>query len=89
MQYPLTQKSKQLIKSGGISDFRKVDIAGTEQYILIEGKDRSKPITLFLHGGPGVPMPFDANSRALYPSIINSTVAVYWDRRGAGRSYQS
>jgi pimeloyl-ACP methyl ester carboxylesterase len=53
----------------------------------MEGKDKRKPVILFLHGGPGVPFPFGVCARAAFPEITKNFVAVYYDQRGSGKSY--
>lgn len=68
----------------GIHSIEKVRLGGVDQWIQIRGVDRSKPILLFLHGGPGFPqMPFSHLNAALE----NDFVVVQWDQRGAGKSY--
>ncbi|MDE5415456.1 alpha/beta fold hydrolase [Alkalihalobacterium chitinilyticum] len=87
IQRKIIKKSKKLIKSGGISQVEKLYIGGIRQYILIEGKSKDLPICLFLHGGPGAPFPFGVSSRSLFPEITEHYLAVYYDQRGAGKSY--
>lgn len=70
-----------------ISSLEKVKIGGIEQWIYITGNDVSKPILLFLHGGPGysmLPLLHSYNSDLeKYYTVVN------WDQRGAGLSYSS
>ncbi|WP_237580172.1 alpha/beta fold hydrolase [Candidatus Enterococcus huntleyi] len=84
----LRTKSEQLIKEGGISEHREITINGSKQHIVIEGRKKDSPILLFLHGGPGMPVPFGASSRAIYPKITKAVTAVYWDQCGAGKSFK-
>ncbi len=42
---------------GIINAIEKVRLGGLDQWIQIRGHDLSKPILLFLHGGPGFPQP--------------------------------
>lgn len=64
-----------------------IPLGGVKQSLLVQGKHESDPVLLFLHGGPGVPIipfvrDFDANAR-----LQEHFVMVYWDQRGAGKSY--
>ena len=61
-----------------------VEIGGMTQWLLIRGQDRSAPVLLWLHGGPGAAqMPLaHATTRALEADFV----VVHWDQRGAGRS---
>lgn len=62
-----------------------VAVDGAKLYLLIRGVDRNAPILLWLHGGPG------GAERPLF-RYFNSDLekhftVVYWDQRGAGRSF--
>ncbi len=73
--------------SGSISEKIHVNINGVEQGMFIKGKDKTKPVLLFLHGGPG--MPEYAISRK-YPIVLENYFTVcWWEQRGAGLSYGS
>lgn len=70
-----------------ISSLEKHEIGGVEQWILIRGHDRSKPVVLFLHGGPGMPAMYLAH--AFQRDLERDFVVVHWDRRGAGKSFDA
>ncbi|MGE0089335.1 MAG: alpha/beta fold hydrolase [Bacteroidales bacterium] len=71
--------------SGSISTIEKIVLGGQEQYLIIRGKDKTKPVMLFLHGGPGSPE--FAFMKSTNQAIENDFVMVYWEQRGAGKSY--
>jgi len=70
---------------GSISEIEKLILGGQEQYIIIRGVDATKPIMLFLHGGPGSPEV--AFIKHFNPDIEKDFVMVYWEQRGAGKSF--
>lgn len=72
---------------GSIAEERRVGLGGVEQYVLIRGRDRGAPLLVYVHGGPGASeTPF---LRAYNADLENDFVAVYWDQRGAGKSFDS
>lgn len=83
---PFTDENGDLLK-GSISEKIFVNINGIEQGMFIKGKDKTKPVLLFLHGGPG--MPEYAVSRK-YPVILENYFTVcWWEQRGAGLSFNN
>jgi len=72
--------------SKSIASLERVRIGGVDQYILIRGADRSLPVLLFLHGGPGMPAMYLAHE--FQGPLEEEFVVVQWDRRGAGKSYR-
>lgn len=81
---PFLDEQGKLIPNS-IASLEKIKLGGFEQYVLIRGVDKSKPVLLFLHGGPGMPMMYLAHS--FQKELENHFVVVQWDRRGAGKSY--
>jgi pimeloyl-ACP methyl ester carboxylesterase len=70
--------------ANGIDEGSYVTIGGIEQWITIRGEDRSNPVLLFLHGGPGdVTNPW---SFAFFAPWQKYFTVVQWDQRGAGRT---
>lgn len=84
----IRSQSTEIVEKGGISEHRKININGLEQHLVVEGQRKNAPVLLFLHGGPGTPVPFGASSRGLYPELTKEATVVYWDQRGAGKSYK-
>jgi pimeloyl-ACP methyl ester carboxylesterase len=82
---PIVDDSGRIIP-GSVATLEQVELNGVRQWILIRGHDRSKPVILFLHGGPGA-----ANMvwRELFVTeeLERNFVVVLWDQRGAGKSF--
>jgi pimeloyl-ACP methyl ester carboxylesterase len=79
----LTRDGKKI--PGSISIKETVNINGLNQKMIIRGRDSTKPVLLYLHGGPGDPeFPFVLKFN---PRIEDLFVVCYWDQRGAGLSY--
>jgi pimeloyl-ACP methyl ester carboxylesterase len=68
----------------GVDERKYVEIGGIQQWITIRGEDRSNPLLLFLHGGPGDCTNLWSYS-AFRPWLKHFTV-VQWDQRGAGKT---
>jgi pimeloyl-ACP methyl ester carboxylesterase len=70
----------------GVDEERFIEIGGIEQWVTIRGQDRTNPVLLFLHGGPGdVTNPW---TFALFAPWEEAFTVVQWDQRGAGRTLQ-
>ncbi|HWP97315.1 MAG TPA: alpha/beta hydrolase [Syntrophomonadaceae bacterium] len=75
------------VLAGSISEKIHVSINGVEQGMFIKSKNEANPVLLFIHGGPGMPEYFLAQS---YPIGLEDYFTVcYWEQRGAGLSYSS
>jgi pimeloyl-ACP methyl ester carboxylesterase len=61
-----------------------VAIGGIDQWVTIRGDDKSNPIVLHVHGGPGIA--FSAFTAEFAPYEGDFTV-VQWDQRGAGCTF--
>lgn len=61
-----------------------VTIGGIKQYIRIKGKDLSKPLLLFLHGGPGASLMQKAD--LVSGKLQQQFVVVHWDQRETGET---
>lgn len=87
MQESVISSANEMIHHGGISEIREVTLGGMDQYIAIEGESLDQPICLFLHGGPGLAVPYGISSRNYKETISSHCTVVYWDQRGAGKTY--
>lgn len=69
---------------GSIAEKIYCDINGSKQGMFLKGKDASRPVLLYVHGG----MP-DYFLTQNYPTgLEDDFVVVWWEQRGAGLSYQ-
>jgi pimeloyl-ACP methyl ester carboxylesterase len=74
----------QLRAPNAIMEESYVRIGGIEQWVQIRGEDRSNPVVLVLHGGPGFSyVPFNPSFQ---PWEKHFTV-IQWDQRGTGRTF--
>lgn len=72
-----TQKSK-------VFEEKFVQVNGIEHWVTIKGES-TKPVILFLHGGPGSPIsPYTDN---LFKDFENDFIIVQWDQRGTGKTF--
>jgi pimeloyl-ACP methyl ester carboxylesterase len=82
---PLIKDQQGRFFQGSIASLEKVNLGGKEQWILIRGKDITKPVILFLHGGPGISEM--GLLRKYTPELEKHFLVVNWDQRGTGKSY--
>lgn len=81
---PITDSKGEVI-NGSIASIEKIELGGIEQYLIIRGADSTKPVMLYLHGGPGSPE--IAFLKKTNIALEKDFVMVYWEQRGAGKSY--
>lgn len=67
----------------GIEVLEQVELGGVHQWVSIRGQDRSNPVILFLHGGPGDPG--IGLSWAFQKNWEEFFTVVQWDQRGGGK----
>jgi pimeloyl-ACP methyl ester carboxylesterase len=60
-------------------------IGGIDQWVVVRGLSAANPVLVVLHGGPGSPE--TVFFRATNAAIEDAYTVVYWDQRGAGRSF--
>lgn len=83
-QHRIAQASR-ITEPQGIASLETVRLGGRDQAILIRGHDRTKPVLLMLHGGPGGPLMPEARG---FSELEKHFVVVQWDQRGAGKSWR-
>jgi len=75
------------VLENSLSEKAFIEINGIKMGMIIESKDISNPILLFVHGGPGMPEYWLTDK---YPTGMEDYfTVVWWDQRGAGLSYSS
>jgi pimeloyl-ACP methyl ester carboxylesterase len=84
----LTCGYSQLVAQSNIAidTSRQLLVGGIKQYITLKGKDRSKPLLLYLHGGPGGSVMSYANK--FTSKLQEHFVVVQWDQRETGKTKQ-
>lgn len=75
------------ILAASIAEANYVRLGGLEQWVMIRGANVANPVLIVLHGGPG--LSDTAFLRYHTPNLEKAFTVVYWDQRGAGRSYRS
>lgn len=71
-------------RAAAISETAYVPLGGLEQWIDIKGEDRTNPVVLMVHGGPGDAQWPEADK---YAPWQKSFTIVQWDQRGASHTY--
>ena len=77
-------KDYAIAKTSGIDEAKYLKIGGIDQWVTIRGEDRSNPVLLVLHGGPG-----DATNPWGYAGFrtwLKNYTVVQWDQRGTGKT---
>jgi len=63
-----------------------LQLGGVDQWVRVRGEKLSNPVLISLHGGPGFP---EAWLQRYFNAVLEkSFTIVYWDQRGAGRSFK-
>lgn len=64
-----------------------LEINGTRQGMFLKSQDTTKPVLLFLHGGPGSP---EIVIDQAFPTRLDELFTVcWWEQRGAGLSFKA
>ena len=83
----LTAATPKIAKENSIAELRKVELNGRKEWISIRGEDRSKPVLLFLAGGPGGSQL--AATRYELAKLEKDFIVVNWEQPGSGKSYSA
>ena len=73
-----------LLAQTSIDSEESVTIGGIKQFITLKGKDRSLPLLLFLHGGPGGSVMSYADK--FTDQLQQHFVVIQWDQRETGKT---
>lgn len=80
----MNRQRKETIANNQVSKMVTYKLGGYEQKVLLDGKSETNPILIFLHGGPGSPIPFSEGCRGMFPELTDPCIMVYWDQLGCG-----
>ena len=71
--------------ANAVADAKFLRIGGVDQWVMVRSRNVANPLLIVLHGGPG------ASATALHRiwnrELEDAFTVVYWDQRGAGRSF--
>lgn len=81
----INQVTRAAAYKDGINESEYVMLNGQEQYLLMIGHDRSNPVIISLHGGPGAPM--TSTDYCWLEYLTDDYTVIGWDQRGCGRTY--
>jgi pimeloyl-ACP methyl ester carboxylesterase len=83
---PFTDSAGRVIP-GSIATMERIELGGLRQSVWFRARDVKAPALILLHGGPG------ASEAPLFrhfdAALEDHFLVVYWEQRGAGRSYRS
>lgn len=80
----MNRKRKAVIAGNEVSRIAVYKLGGYGQTVSLDGRKKDNPIVIFLHGGPGSPMPFSVGSRGMFPELTDRATLVCWDQLGCG-----
>ncbi len=86
MTPPITDAEGRTV-AGSIAVLETVDLKGSRQWISIRGRDATKPVLLFLAGGPGGSQL--ATARFALQELEDHFVVVNWEQPGSGKSFDA
>jgi pimeloyl-ACP methyl ester carboxylesterase len=82
---PVFKAADGSVLAGSIAETAYLGIGGIEQWVMVRGENVTNPVLILLHGGPGMS---ETNFFRYFNSNLEKTfTVVYWDQRGAGRTF--
>jgi len=82
---PVFRSADGTIVPGSVATVEYMKLGGIDQWVMIRGKSADNPLLVLLHGGPG--MGETAFFRRYNAALEDRFTVVYWDQRGAGKSF--
>lgn len=83
----LTAATPRIAKENSIAELREVRLNGRKEWVSIRGENRSKPLLLFLAGGPGGSQL--AATRYELAELEKDFIVVNWEQPGSGKSFSA
>jgi len=80
-----SRSTPNIVNNNAVSELKKINIGGVNQWLLIRGENKNNPILLMIHGGPGAAQ--IGFNREYQQELEKHFIVVNWDQRGAGLSY--
>lgn len=80
----MNRARRKVIESSEVSQVVELELGGYMQKVLLDGMRAENPVVIFLHGGPGTPIPFSVGCRGMFPDITEKVTMVCWDQLGCG-----
>jgi pimeloyl-ACP methyl ester carboxylesterase len=82
---PPLRGSDREVLPGSIAEVAYLRLGGVDQWVMIRGESVANPPLILLHGGPGLSE--TRLFRCYNAPLEKSFTVVYWDQRGAGKSF--
>jgi Predicted hydrolases or acyltransferases (alpha/beta hydrolase superfamily) len=84
---PMIADRQKIVTPNGVQSVEQIRLGGMDQWVSIRGADKSNPILIYVHGGPGA-----AEMGRAWPyqeAWEEFFTVVQWDQRGTGKTLRS